>query len=84
MKMSRLWTTKKQENKAKIALRIIKACNGDCKKCEHFRMATSSRVLSIFYAMYCGIADEAGYIPYSNTIAGIRDRAIGCLEFELS
>jgi len=82
--MSRLWTTKKQENKAKIALRIIKACNGDCKKCEHFRMATSSRVLSIFYAMYCGIADEAGYIPYSNTIAGIRDCAIECLEFELS
>jgi len=31
MKMSRLSTTKKQENKVKKALRIIKACRGELK-----------------------------------------------------
>ena len=75
---------KTQRIKAQRALNKIRKCDGNCKECNKLLMPTGSSGRHIFYALCCGIADEAGYLPYTERLADVRKEAIECLQFELS
>ena len=72
-------TNKEQSTLLKIEKHLSK-CNGDCKNCQYFEMATSGS----FYAMYCGYAEKNGYRPLSDTIRDLKQVTVDCIKFELS
>ena len=75
---------KTQRTGTERALHKIEKCGGDCKNCKHIRIPCAKADNGAAYAFLCGIAEKAGYTPYSNTLAAVQAETIDCLKLELS